>query len=146
MKCSTWFSLTGVRSVGSPISASGPKSLRISLNQVAPCIQIENHPCADVFENQEGMPGGMPGYSIPYFTREATRFDGPSDYASPNPLQNPVRYEWSHPLGEIVSSLIATGLTLNWLHEHDATSFHRYNVLVKDSYGMYRWPDKAGSR
>jgi SAM-dependent methyltransferase len=105
--------------------------------------QIENHPCSEVFENQEGVPGGMPGYSIPYFTREALRFEDPSDYASPNPLQNPVRYEWSHPLGEIVSSLIASGLTLNWLHEHDSTSFQRYSLLVKDSYGMYRWPDKA---
>jgi SAM-dependent methyltransferase len=105
--------------------------------------QIEDHPCAGVFENQKGVPGGMPNYSNPYFTREALRFDDPSDYASPNPLQNPIRYEWSHPLGDIISSLIASGSTLNWLHEHDSTSFQRYSVLVKDSYGMYRWPDKG---
>jgi SAM-dependent methyltransferase len=105
--------------------------------------QIENHPCAEVFDNQEGVTGGMPGYAIPYFTRQALRLDDPSDYASPNPLRNSVRYEWIHPLGDTISSLIAAGLTLKWLHEHDSTSFQRYNVLIKDPLGMYRWPDKA---
>lgn len=105
--------------------------------------QIEDHPCAAVFDNQEGATDGMPGYAIPYFTREPLRLDHPSDYASPNPLRNSVRYEWSHPLGNTISSLIAAGLNLKWLHEHDSTTFQRYNVLIKDPHGMYRWPDKA---
>ena len=29
------------------------------------------------------------------------------------------------------------------LHEHDSIPFQRYKVLVKDSHGMYPWPDKG---
>ena len=105
--------------------------------------QIEGHPCAEVFDNQEGMPGGMPGYSIPYFIGEALRLDHTSDYASPKFLRNAVRYEWIHPLGQTITSLLAAGLTLKWLHEHDSTPFRRYNVLIKDSNGMYTWPNQG---
>ena len=85
----------------------------------------------------------MPAYSIPYFIGEALRLDDPSDYASSKHLQNAVRYEWIHPLGEIITALLDAGLTLNWLHEHDSIPFQRYKVLIRDPHGMYRWPDKA---
>jgi SAM-dependent methyltransferase len=103
--------------------------------------QIETHPYSGVFDNPEG--NGMPAYSIPYFIGEALRFDDPTDYASPKPLRNAVRYEWMHPLGEIVTGLLTAGLTLKWLHEHDSIPFQRYKVLVRDPHGMYRWPDKG---
>jgi SAM-dependent methyltransferase len=102
--------------------------------------QIESHPCSEVFDNPAGE--GMPAYSIPYFTAEALRFDDPSDYASSKPLQNALRYEWMHPLGETITALLTAGLTLRWLHEHDSVAFQRYKVLIKDAQGMYRWPDK----
>jgi SAM-dependent methyltransferase len=105
--------------------------------------QIEGHPCAEAFDSQEGMPGGMPGYSIPYFIGEALRLDHTSDYASPKFLRNAVRYEWIHPLGETVTSLLAAGLTLKWLHEHDSAPFRRYKVLIKASNGMYTWPNQG---
>jgi SAM-dependent methyltransferase len=38
--------------------------------------------------------------------------------------------------------LLAAGLTLKWLHEHDSIPFQRYKVLVRDPHGMYRWPNK----
>jgi SAM-dependent methyltransferase len=104
---------------------------------------IQDHPCAEVFDNQPGIPGGMPGFSIPYFVGEALRFDHTSDYASPNVLRNTIRYEWIHPLGETITSLLKAGLTLKWLHEHDSVPFQRYQVLVSDSRGMYHWPDKG---
>jgi SAM-dependent methyltransferase len=104
--------------------------------------QIEGHPCASVFENQKGMPDGMPGYDIPYFVGKALYFDNPGDYASTKSLRNGARYEWIHPLGEIVTSLIKAGLTLRWLHEHDSLAFKRFDVLVKGANGMYRWPDQ----
>ena len=98
--------------------------------------QIESHPCSEVFDNPDGE--GVPEFSIPYFIGEALRFDDAS-----KPLQNAIRYEWMHPLGEIITALLTAGLTLRWLHEHDAVAFQRYKVLIKDAQGMYRWPDKA---
>ena len=46
-----------------------------------------------------------PTISIPYFIGKALRFDHHVDYASPKLLQNAVRYEWVHPLGEIITEL-----------------------------------------
>jgi SAM-dependent methyltransferase len=103
--------------------------------------QIESHPFSEVFANPAGA--GMPVYSIPYFIGEALRFDDPTDYASAKPLQNAVRYEWMHPLAEIITALLTAGLTLRWLHEHDSVAFPRYRLLLKDADGMYRWPDKG---
>jgi SAM-dependent methyltransferase len=101
---------------------------------------VEDDPGAAVFDDPEG--GGMPTYSIPYFIGETLRFDDPSDYASSKPLQNAVRHEWLHPLGETITALLDAGLTLKWLHEHGSIPFQRYKVLVRDPHGMYRWPDK----
>jgi hypothetical protein len=37
--------------------------------------------------------------------------------------------------------LLAAGLTLRWLHEHDAVPWRMFKAMVKDASGMYRWPD-----
>jgi SAM-dependent methyltransferase len=39
-------------------------------------------------------------------------------------------YEWNHSIGEIVSALIRHGLRLDWLVEHDWTSWRRFSFLV----------------
>ena len=104
--------------------------------------QVECHPITGVFDNQPGMPDGMPGYCIPYFADTALRFDNPKDYAATKPLQNSIQYEWAHSLGDIVTGLVDAGLTLKWLREHDCLSYKRFDVLVKDANGMYRWPDQ----
>ncbi len=65
------------------------------------------------------------------------------DYADPEArLAHATIYCWIHPIGEIVTGLIASGLTLDWLREHDAIPWRMFEVLVKDASGLYRWPDK----
>jgi SAM-dependent methyltransferase len=98
----------------------------------------EGHPYAEVFDDEKHSPDGMPGYCIPYFSGEPLVFEDPSDYASSALLRNAKRYEWLHPLSETISSLLAAGLTLKWLHEHDSLPFQRYHKLVKGPDGMYR--------
>ena len=49
---------------------------------------------------------------------------------------------WIHPLGDIITGLVKAGLTLDWLHEHDAITWHLFEQLVRDSDGLWRWPDK----
>ena len=46
------------------------------------------------------------------------------------------------PLGEVISGLLKTGMTLDWLHEHDAVTWHMFDVLVQGADGLWRWPDK----
>ncbi len=104
---------------------------------------LEGHPTAYVFDDENKLPNGMPGYFAPYLAREALRTNNERDYAdSAAKIENSVTCEWIHPLSDVVTSLIDAGLILDWLHEHDAVPWRMFEVLKKDKDGMYQWPDK----
>jgi SAM-dependent methyltransferase len=103
----------------------------------------DGHPCALVFDDEKRMPDGMPGYYLPYFVGQPIRFDDPRDYADASArLEHATTYEWLHPLGEVVMSLLDVGLTLRWLHEHESVPWRMFERLIKDDTGLYRWPDQ----
>ena len=113
------------------------------LNPCGGLYLAEGHPCAHVFDDETRMPDGMPGYYIPYFVGQPLRFDDARDYADDSVrLENATTYEWLHPLGEIVTSLLDAGLTLKWLHEHDSVPWPMFEQLTKDTNGMYHCPDE----
>jgi len=103
----------------------------------------EGHPAALVFDDASRAADGMPGFFAPYSSREPVVSDDPRDYADPEArLVNARTYSWIHPLAEVVTGLIDAGLTLDWLHEHDAVPWRMFEMLVPDSAGLHRWPDK----
>jgi len=103
----------------------------------------EGHPAAYVFDDAARSPDGMPGVFAPYFSHEPVIDAEGSDYVDPNArLANATIYNWIHPLGDVITSLIAAGMTLDWLHEHDAVPWRMFRILVKAASGLYRWPDK----
>jgi SAM-dependent methyltransferase len=103
----------------------------------------EGHPTAYVFDDATCSADGMPGLFAPYFSREPVVDTEGQDYVDPGArLVNATIYNWIHPLGDIVTSLIASGMTLDWLHEHDAVPWRMFRILVKDASGLYRWPDR----
>ena len=103
----------------------------------------EAHPAALVLDDAAPRHGDMPGWFVPYFHREPLVLDDPRDYADATArLRNARSYEWIHPLGEIVTALLTAGLTLRWLHEHEAVTWRMFEVLVEDASGMYRWPER----
>ena len=103
----------------------------------------DGHPVAYVFDDATRTADGMPSLFAPYFSRRPIMTEDPSDYVDPKAqLVNSRTYTWIHPLGDLVTSLIAAGLTLDWLHEHDAITWQMFETLVKDSAGLYRWPDR----
>ena len=103
----------------------------------------EGHPTAYVFDDATRSPDGMPGLFAPYFSREPVVSEDPHDYVDPNArLANATIYNWIHTLGDVVTSLIASGMNLDWLHEHDAVAWRMFRILVEDASGLYRWPDK----
>jgi len=57
-------------------------------------------------------------------------------------LTNTRSFEWNHSLGEIVSAVLAEGLRLDHLEEHDWTSFPRFPWLVHA--GDQRWETPPG--
>ncbi len=40
--------------------------------------------------------------------------------------------EWQHGIGDVLSALVAEGLRVEFLHEHDFTLFPRFPVLERD--------------
>ncbi len=98
----------------------------------------EFHPFAFVLDDK-ARPGDLRiGY--PYFQgSEPSRFDEPGSYADPKAeTRNTVTYEWNHPLGEVVTSLIEAGLELEHLHEFPYTHGLRYPFLEESPDGWLR--------
>ena len=103
----------------------------------------EGHPAAYVFDDDASSPDGMPGWSAPYFSRDPIVDTDPGDYVDPDArLINATTYNWIHPLGDVVTNLIASGMTLDWLHEHEAITWQMFRILIEDATGLYRWPNK----
>jgi SAM-dependent methyltransferase len=103
----------------------------------------EGHPAALVFDDAARHPDGMPGLFAPYFSRDPVVYTKHRDYIDPEArFSNPTTYTWVHPLGDIVTGLLDAGMSLDWLHEHDAVTWRMFEILVEDGNGLYRWPDK----
>jgi SAM-dependent methyltransferase len=103
----------------------------------------EAHPVAMVFDNAAALPDGRPGFFAPYFSREPVVMEEAHDYIDETTtVQNATTHTWIHPLGDIISALLAAGMTLDWLHEHDVVTWRMFNVLVQDAERLWRWPDK----
>jgi SAM-dependent methyltransferase len=80
----------------------------------------EAHPAACVLDDRAALPDGMPGLLVPYFLDGPFVEDEPRDYANTAVVVKGARqYTFMHSLGRIVTGLITSGLTLDWLHEHD---------------------------
>jgi ubiquinone/menaquinone biosynthesis C-methylase UbiE len=76
---------------------------------------------------------------------EPTRWEGDGDYAdSTAKFENTVTYEFSHSLGEIVTSLVDAGLQLEFLHEHPFCAWARLPSMTRGDDGYYRLPGDEG--
>ncbi len=49
-------------------------------------------------------------------------------------------YEWPHPIGSVVTSLIEAGLRIEFLHEFDFTLWARWPFLERNEAGEYHLP------
>jgi hypothetical protein len=103
----------------------------------------DGHPVAYVFDDETRSADGRPGFFAPYFSAEPIASEDPRDYIDAEArLANARSYNWIHPLGALVSDLIGAGMTLEWLHEHDAVAWRMFECLVEGADGLFRWPDK----
>ncbi|MFL5332987.1 MAG: class I SAM-dependent methyltransferase [Geminicoccaceae bacterium] len=104
----------------------------------------DSHPAALVFDDMAGRDAsGKPGWFVPYFAREALVIDDPSDYADPEArLANQRQVNWLHTLGDMIETLHAAGLRLEWLREHPRITWQMFRCLVRDADGCWSWPDR----
>ena len=103
----------------------------------------ERHPVSSVLDDAAADANGRPGFTLPYLGHETFVETDPRDYADPDVrLTNATTHQWLHPLGDVVTALIAAGLRLDWLHEHSTVPWRLFNCLVADDEELYRWPDQ----
>jgi len=67
---------------------------------------------------------------------EATTYTGDADR-----LSHTRTYEWIHPFSRVVGALLAAGLRLDMLREHERLPWQAFPMMVPDSDGLFRLPD-----
>jgi len=75
----------------------------------------------------------------PYFHNpEPMKFEGESDYADSNATVTTPTYQWSYPLGKVVTSLISAGLHIEYLHEFPRCCYQALPFMTEDEQGWWR--------
>ena len=105
----------------------------------------DSHPMAYVWDDGQGAcdpTAGRLKTKYPYFhSPTPIELDDPDDYGSDRKTENTRTYEWAHPVSEIVTSVAAAGLGIEYLHEHPTIVWKMLPSLVERSDGVHAWPD-----
>ena len=100
----------------------------------------EFHPFSMIFD--EEAPELRLRY--PYFDTGVIASPVEGSYADPQAkVQQTTSYEWAYPLGEVVSSLVAAGLHIQFLHEFPFCTYNMFPFLEQAEDGYYYLPEKA---
>jgi len=98
----------------------------------------EFHPAALLYDDNDYPPR----LAYPYFNRGVMEFATQGSYSDRSArVEQPVEYEWAHPLGEVVSSLCAAGLQIEFLHEFDFCVYEMYPWFKHCEDGFWRVPE-----
>jgi SAM-dependent methyltransferase len=101
---------------------------------------IDDHPISQALAGD--FAGDVIRLSGPYFAAAgATMAEEDGSYADPTArLVNRRTYEFNHELGEVVSSLVDSGLEIEFLHEFPFAAWQRLPSLQQGSDGYWRLP------
>ena len=95
---------------------------------------VEFHPIPWMFDYQQDPPQMRYGYQQKETIYE--EYEGTYAHDGETPITSK-EYAWNHGLGEVVSSLVEAGLTVQYLKEHDESPYDIFPKLVEDENGMY---------
>ncbi|MEP7018125.1 MAG: class I SAM-dependent methyltransferase [Actinomycetota bacterium] len=103
----------------------------------------EGHPM--LWSLADARPDGLLVVDFPYFEREeATVFDEGGTYVETDVVFTAnTTHSWNHGLAEIVSALVAEGLQVTSLVEHDSVPWEAFpGQMTKDDRGEWRLTDR----
>jgi SAM-dependent methyltransferase len=116
-----------------------PRWAQVCASLVAPgglFYLAEFHPIIDTFDDDRLE------VVEPYFRPEGHRWETPGSYVDESaPTRHNATWEWTHPLGEVVTAIIEAGLELRFLHEHAMTLWPRFPFLERRGDGTYHLPE-----
>lgn len=103
---------------------------------------VDGHPLANMFDEESK---DQLIIKRSYFNNGPIKYNCPFTYTDGDAyLTNDLSYEWSHSIGEIVNSLINSGLEIKFINEFPF-SFHRYlPFMIEDENGWWRLPNDEG--
>lgn len=109
---------------------------------------VEFHPVQLIFDDSPDVTGLKAKYSY-FHTLEPTNWEPHCDYTSsvkgslkwinddPDAVVTHGSYEWTHSLGDIITSLANAGLRIEFLHEFPFTSYKALPFMKKQRDGWY---------
>ncbi len=104
---------------------------------------VEFHPFANMFDNEDGTSNWR--MTEPYFhNTQPTEYPNEGSYADTEAQVNLPSFEWAHPISEVITSLIDTGLTLEFVHEHPHSTYQQFPFLKKHGEWDWRPPEQMG--
>ena len=106
----------------------------------------EGHPFAWAFDDADAATELRLAYHY-WPSPEPLVFSGGESYADPDaPVESRQEYAWQHSMGEIVSSLAAAGLRIEYLHEHPWVPWKMFPFMVEAEPGIWRLPEPFDQR
>jgi SAM-dependent methyltransferase len=100
----------------------------------------ESHPVANVFDNERDTKELKARYSY-FHSPQPIRCEPEGTYADKEAqVVNPT-FEWTHPLSDIINSLVSAGLRIEFLHEFPYLCWDFYPFMEKDKDGWWRFKD-----
>ena len=104
----------------------------------------EAHPFMWIFDDDESATELKVRYD--YFSKEALSFPVKGSYADPEAdVDHEAEFGWDHPLGEIVTVLVQSGLQIEFLHEFDFLDWPA-PYLVREKEGRFVFPPEQKGR
>jgi SAM-dependent methyltransferase len=100
---------------------------------------LEGHPQMNQMEAHNGRLELQFGWRTP--VAEPLVFDDAQTYTGDSrPLANQRCYEWLHPLSDVVNAVIAAGLSVEFLNEHEALVWRAFPFMVEAGGGQFVLP------
>jgi SAM-dependent methyltransferase len=102
---------------------------------------LDDHPISHALADDSET--GSLRLSYPYFAAAgALMFDDDGSYADASAkLENRRTFEFNHELGEIISSLVDSGLQIEFLHEFPFAGWQRLACMEQGDDGYWRLPE-----
>ncbi|MFK7930938.1 MAG: class I SAM-dependent methyltransferase [Myxococcota bacterium] len=103
---------------------------------------LEVHPIVWTYDPQDEAPADSNGRSYDYFRTDAgfTVEAGGSYAVDDIDTEHTREHFWTYELGEVITALLQAGLTLEYVHEHDALNRQALPSLELGEDGLWRQP------
>ncbi len=98
---------------------------------------LEGHPLSRIFDDSPDVTELKVRYSY-FHAPEPAKWESEGDYADSDAVVTHGSYEWTHDIGDIINSLISSGLRIEFLHEFPVTFYKCLPFMERDDNGLWR--------